>query len=247
MPLTLYRKPNVSYNEYKMQKYIYNLNIVNVPRVISYDKLKCELTMEKIEGSNLSDFYGNTPLHYIFSDKRIDYLEFLFTKSDIKFNSSNINGDVPLHILLESEVLIDNIKESIINKIILETDLNIQNNQGITCLMLIIKKKLVSKFRSLLILKPLNFFIEDNDFNHIQISDDILEVLIESYYNKIKIKKEELLEDWEKYCSEDLFEKLKKIIVDKSGAKNSESLCKSKIKDVILNVIIISLRIQQIF
>jgi tRNA A-37 threonylcarbamoyl transferase component Bud32 len=58
MPLTLYRKPNVSYNEYKMQKYIYNLNIVNVPRVISYDKLKCELTMEKIEGSNLSDFYG---------------------------------------------------------------------------------------------------------------------------------------------------------------------------------------------
>ena len=58
MPLTLYRKPNVSYEEYKMHQYVYNLNIVNVPRVILYDKLKYELTMEKIEGSNLSDFYG---------------------------------------------------------------------------------------------------------------------------------------------------------------------------------------------
>jgi tRNA A-37 threonylcarbamoyl transferase component Bud32 len=58
MPLTLYRKPNVSYKEYKMQEYVYNLNIVNVPRVILYDKLKYELTMEKIKGSNLSDFYG---------------------------------------------------------------------------------------------------------------------------------------------------------------------------------------------
>jgi tRNA A-37 threonylcarbamoyl transferase component Bud32 len=58
MSINLYTKPNVSYEEYKMQEYTYNLNIVNVPRVISYDKLRKKLTMEKIDGSNLSDFYG---------------------------------------------------------------------------------------------------------------------------------------------------------------------------------------------
>jgi len=182
---------------------------------------------------NTSDFYGNTPLHYILIDKRINFLEEFFKNQEIKFNLSNINGDIPLHILLESDI-IEDIDQTIINKIILESDLNIQNNQGVTCLMLIIRKNLLNKLNSLLILKPLNFFIEDNDLNQIKLSDEILDILVDSYYNQIKINKKELLEDWEKLCSDDLFEKLKKIIVDKSGAKNSEALCKSKIKDVIV-------------
>lgn len=182
---------------------------------------------------NSSDFYGNTALHYILIEKRINFLDSFFKNQEIKFNLSNINGEIPLHILLDSDSL-DDINQTIINKIILESDLNIQNNQGITCLMIIIKKNLLDKFKELLILKPLNFFIEDNNLNQIKLSDDILNILVDSYYNQIKIKKEELLEDWEKYCSEDLFEKLKNILVDKSGAKNSEAICKSKIKDVIL-------------
>jgi len=183
---------------------------------------------------NVPDFYGNTAFHYIVIDKRINYLEYLLNKPDIKYNLSNINGDIPLHILLESESILIDINESILNKIVLESDLNYQNNQGITCLMIIIEKNLIDKLRSLLILKPLNFFIEDNNFNKIKLTDEIVDVLIDSYYNQIKLKKEELLDNWEKYCSEDLFEKLKGILVDKSGAKNSETLCKSKIKDVIL-------------
>jgi ankyrin repeat protein len=183
---------------------------------------------------NVPDFYGNTAFHYIVIDKRINYLEYLLNKPDIKYNLSNINGDIPLHILLESESIFMDINESILNKIVLESDLNYQNNQGITCLMIIIEKNLIDKLRSLLILKPLNFFIEDNNFSKIKLTDEIVDVLIDSYYNQIKIKKEELLDNWEKYCSEDLFEKLKGILVDKSGAKNSETLCKSKIKDVII-------------
>ena len=52
---------------------------------------------------NVPDFYGNTAFHYIVIDKRINYLEYLLNKPDIKYNLSNINGDIPLHILLESE------------------------------------------------------------------------------------------------------------------------------------------------
>ena len=212
----------------------FGLNVLHQSIILDNFDLFKKLLSKNID-INIADFYGNTPFHYILTDKRINYLVPLFTtKPDIKFNLSNINGDLPLHILLGSDLLIEDIDDGIINKIILETDLNIQNNQGITCLMLIINNSLLNKFRHLLVIKPLNFFIEDNDFNYIKITDEILEVLTESYYNQIKIKKEELLEDWERYCSEDLFEKLKKIIVSKTGANNSESLCKSKIKDVIL-------------
>ena len=209
------------------------INVLHQSIIFNNIDLFKKLLLKNID-INLSDFYGNTPLHYIMIDKRIDFLEPLFEFQNIKFNLSNINGDIPLHIMLDSD-MIEDINQTIVNKIILESDLNIQNNQGITCLMVIITKNLLNKFNSLLVLKPLNFFIEDNNFNKIKLSDDILDVLVDSYYNQIKIKKDELLEDWEKYCSEDLFEKLKKIIVDKKGAKNSEEICKNKIRDVIIN------------
>lgn len=54
----IYVKQGVEEHEYKMHQYVYDLNIVNIPKIISYNKTKKELVMEKIIGSNLSDFYG---------------------------------------------------------------------------------------------------------------------------------------------------------------------------------------------
>lgn len=51
-------KEGVELHEYKMHKYVSNLGIVNVPRVYKYDKKTKIMTMQKIIGSNLSDFYG---------------------------------------------------------------------------------------------------------------------------------------------------------------------------------------------
>jgi hypothetical protein len=197
---------------------------------------------------NLSDFYGNTPLHYILIDKRLNYLPLLFAKQNIQFNNVNINGEIPLHILLDIDINLliqfDNNNESIdiqkdtkqmpiLTKMILESDLNIQDNLGVTCLMKIIKLNLHNKFRDLLVIKPLNFFIEDNSTNTIVITDDIMSILVESYYNQIKINKDELLIDWEKWCSIGSFEKLKEIITTDVSGKTSEEICKSKIKSII--------------
>jgi len=183
---------------------------------------------------NLSDFHGNTPLHYIIIDNHFNYLELLLEKKNINYNLSDINGNIPLHILLDKNI---DFKENIINikKIIIESDLNIQNNQGITCLMKIVSNNLLELFYDILIIKPLNFYIEDNNFKHIKITDIVLNLLVESYYNQIKIDKNELLLDWEKWCSIDLFEKLKTLVDDKKGiiGKTSEEICKNKIKDVI--------------
>jgi ankyrin repeat protein len=218
----------------------YGLNILHQSIILdNYDLFK-KLLNKKVD-INLPDFYGNSPLHYILIDKRLNFLSLFFSKSDIKFNNSNINGEIPLHILLDiyedinTNTQINDTINNIITKIILESDLNIQDNQGVTCLMKIINNNLQNKFRDLLVIKPLNFFIEDNNTNSIILTDELMDILTESFYNQIKINKNELLLDWEKWCSIEVFDKLKTIIEPKNGiiGNNSEEICKNKIKHII--------------
>ena len=194
-----------------------------------------EKLLDKNVDINITDFYGNTPLHYIFIYKQINYLERLFKDPEIftiqKFNSSNINGEIPLHILLDSDIDLSEINQNILEKIIMESDLNIQNNMGVTCLMKLINNNMVSKFKDILVIKPLNFFIEDNNYTKFELTDTILDILVESYYNMIKVNKNELILDWEKYCSIDDIDKLKKIISVKGT--NSSDICKGKIREII--------------
>jgi RIO-like serine/threonine protein kinase len=51
-------KNNVSAQEHMMQKFVYDLKIVNVPKIISYNKKTKTMVMEKIANCNISDFYG---------------------------------------------------------------------------------------------------------------------------------------------------------------------------------------------
>ena len=57
-PNTYYVKQNVSHKEWFMQKYVYNLNIVNVPEIVEYNEESKTMVMKKIGDMNLSDFYG---------------------------------------------------------------------------------------------------------------------------------------------------------------------------------------------
>jgi tRNA A-37 threonylcarbamoyl transferase component Bud32 len=54
-----YTKENVSLKEYKIHNYVYNLGIVNVPKIIDYDKKTKVMKMEKVGIMNISDFYGD--------------------------------------------------------------------------------------------------------------------------------------------------------------------------------------------
>lgn len=51
-----YLKPNVSLHEYHMHKMVYDLNIVNIPEIISYKN--GVMKMRKINNMCMSDFYG---------------------------------------------------------------------------------------------------------------------------------------------------------------------------------------------
>ena len=59
LPNTYYIKYQVSDKEHFIQQYVYQLNIVNVPKIIYYDEESKIMIMKKVEGMNLSDQYGD--------------------------------------------------------------------------------------------------------------------------------------------------------------------------------------------
>jgi len=58
-----YTKENVSLCEYKMHKYVYNLNIVNVPKIKNYNRKTKQLKMVRVGTMSLSDYYGENAEH----------------------------------------------------------------------------------------------------------------------------------------------------------------------------------------
>ena len=51
-------KQNVSQHEYNTHKYVYDLNIVNIPAIISYCPDTKVMEMKRIDGMSVSDWYG---------------------------------------------------------------------------------------------------------------------------------------------------------------------------------------------
>lgn len=56
-----YIKENVTEHEYKMHKYVYDLNIVDIPKIIYYNENNNLLILEKINNLSVSDCYGDKP------------------------------------------------------------------------------------------------------------------------------------------------------------------------------------------
>jgi tRNA A-37 threonylcarbamoyl transferase component Bud32 len=53
-----YTKENVSLSEYKLHAYVYDLGIVNIPKIIHYNKQTKQMKMAKVGIMNVSDVYG---------------------------------------------------------------------------------------------------------------------------------------------------------------------------------------------
>tara|TARA_B110000967_G_scaffold209836_2_gene267991 strand:- start:1211 stop:1642 length:432 start_codon:yes stop_codon:yes gene_type:complete len=57
-PNIYYVKQNVNHTEYFMHKYVYQLGIVNMPKIIEYDENSKIMVMTKVGKYNLSYMYG---------------------------------------------------------------------------------------------------------------------------------------------------------------------------------------------
>ncbi len=206
-----------------LQQLIVQNNITLFKKAISY-------------GANINqqDFYGNTSLIYISTETNIELFNCLLSYDNLNYNLTNIDGETSLHIILTKNI---NLPKNIISKIIKNTDLNIQNNNGKSCLYLLIENKLFLDFYDILANKELNIFIYDK--NNISIYDliqkdnnknIIINYIIDSYYNFLLNNSDKLKLDWEIWCGNNISDKIKTI----NKFKNNEEICKQKIKEVII-------------
>jgi ankyrin repeat protein len=165
---------------------------------------------------NIQDYYGNTAVHYCISEENIEILRLLLQHNP-NLNLIDIDGNTPLHLYLKNSYL----EKEILQLLITKSDLNIQNNTGLTCLKNIIDLYIVDNYIDLLNKKELNFFVQDNtgeDMSDSLTNKNILNLAIDSYYNILKEKKASLILEWEILCSDN----------------KSEKFCKDKIKQIIL-------------
>jgi ankyrin repeat protein len=200
---------------------------------------------------NKSDYYGNTPHHYAILENNYDYINKILNKDNIKinYNTTNINGETLLHLYLmnnDYSDIMNNNYNHYDNIIILikNTDLNLQNNDGITPLHLIIELGLWKDDNIKKILesgdKDLNLFISDNKNNNsikrLNNNNEFIDIVVISYYNKLKNLKnnlDELVIDWEKYCASDDLNNLLKSINKKKG-KSIDLYCTEMIRKMIV-------------
>ena len=186
---------------------------------------------------NLQDFYGNTSFIYCVSENdNNELIEFLISFDDLNYNITNIDGNTALHIILNKKIILDKL---LLEKIILKTDLTIQNNYGESCLHLLLKKNLFLIYSNILINKELNIFIKDNNGTSVyeiieeinkKDKDYIINIIIDSYYNSLKKNKDRLKIDWEIWCGNNITEKIKNLT---KNEENNENKCKAKIKEII--------------
>ena len=223
IPYILKKKININ-----NQDITYGLNALH--RVIINNQIDMvQLFINNGANINIQDYYGHTSIHYSISENHIEIFKLLI-KYNPDLNLTDIDGNTPLHLYLKN----NNLEKDILQILIPKTNLNIQNNDGLSCLKIMIDLYIIDNYINLLKNKELNFFIQDNNGEDMSISlndEHILNLAIDSYYNIIKENKKSLILDWEIWCAKDIVDKLKSLNI-----KHNEpiQICKEKIRQVIL-------------
>ena len=215
----------------------YGNTILHTATILNYDIEIIKKLLEVNANVNIQDFVGNTPLHYAISEKNIQLIN-LFINNFDNFNIENLEGNTVLHSYLINMNL-TNIENYIISKefkilkfLIENTNLNIQNNNGKTPLLILVLKKLwdYDIIYNILKKKELNIFIEDNNnlsvISYLSNQSNIIDLVSESYYYQLQKNKKNLKDKWEINCADQDFNNIK----DTDNKKK----CISKIKSFII-------------
>lgn len=229
---------NLSYEFVNNQDNEYGLTALHQSIILNKSDIFIKL-IEKGANINITDYLGNTVLHYIIIEKNFNLLRITKNKDFSKtlYNISNLNGLTPLHILIES-----NTDDSILEYLeifIKNTNLNIQNNKGETIIHYLVKTDLWKNenIKRILKEKNINLFIQNKQketpFELIK-DKDFIRIVEISYYNMLRnTNKEKLIEDWEIYCADNDLKNMKKMI-KMNNSDNIKAYCLKKINKVIL-------------
>lgn len=201
-----------------------------------------------IDKTNLEiqDINGNNGLHYSIIEKNYEFID-KFVERNLNLNISNIYGKTPLHLILEYyDSNYDLIDKFNLGDILKKTDLNIQDNNGTTCFLLICKLGLWKKIIPILENKKINIYLKNKDNEiPVQFIDDeknelFYDMVSKSYINTIRNEKYNSIEFTNKIlttCRKELnfknFEQIKNII----NIPNFENNLKKTDKDICFDVI----------
>lgn len=202
----------------------------------------CKLMIEYDVNINSQDIYGNTPLHYAVSENRVEIFIILINSNlSINYNIWNIDNDIPAHIALKQNK--DNMT-TYIDSILEKSNMSIQDGDGNTCLYYLIKFNLWKKYKDILIKKRLDCFVKNrkkiiliDEINNKQDKKEFIDMIIESYFYRLKNHENLWYYEWENVFSK----KYENLTNDektkyKITKTNYDILCLKFIKDKIYNL-----------
>jgi ankyrin repeat protein len=194
---------------------------------------------------NIQDIYGNTALHYCIIESNFEIFLMLTqsssTKNIINLNMWNIDGEIPLHLVLKKN---DDTIVDYLDIMIEKSNLSLQDNDGNTCLHYLIKMNIWINYKSFLIKKRLDIFAMNTskimpiDLVKTGEYDEFIDVIIDSYIYRLRTANELWYNEWENICSK-YFDKVEdkdiKILSQLNNVKvnnitSFETSCKSIIK-----------------
>ena len=162
--------------------------------------------------TEIQDALGNTALHSAINEDNVEIANLLIVKTN-NFNLLDINGMTALHLLIYINNDINKIQKYNIDQMINNTNLNIQDMNGNTIWHLFANNGLWYPFKNFLKYKKNNIFIKN--FNNITpfnlLKDtknfqDVIDIIVESYYNLLLIKKHEYVTNWENDCAKKILD-----------------------------------------
>lgn len=178
---------------------------------------------------SIPDYLGNNVLHFAIMEKNSKLLLKFLELGGIDLNLTNLNGFIPLNLYLTEFEQYD---DKILNKFIENSNLNIQNFNGNTSLLLLGKNNKIFELKDELEKKLINIFIKNYDgeslFDIIKDKDSLIKLVTKSFFNNLD--KNSII-DWEKKCSF-IKNNIKSDLLPQIKSKED---CYKKIKETINN------------
>jgi ankyrin repeat protein len=190
-------------HEFSALHYAVNLNMYPI----------VELLLKNKANPNSQDIFGNSPIHYVFIEENYNMID-LFINNDnpINFNLYNIDGKIPLHIILENFSV--NIEQHL-KYIIEKSNLSLMNNDGNSCLFLLCALNLWEKFKDILVTKRLDIYSKNKvgqtvlDIIDKKNKEKFIDLVVESYYERLKKHPDSWKNEWENICSKEFSKNIK--------------------------------------
>jgi len=199
---------------------------------------------------NIQDIFGNTPIHYAINENSSESITILLTskstKSRINLNLWNIDGKIPLHIMLDHDY--ETIDENIFDIMIDKSNLSIQDNDGNTCLHFLINLGIWKDYLNILKNKKLDILAQNKagirpiDLVKNKDYETLINLTVESYLRRLKNANTEWSSEWEIMCSREFNEEDKKELEQYfneniNDNNNLQMICSKTIKNKILKIL----------